>query len=97
MSKRCPFFSSRVDFKGLHAVVCIDRVHGISKSREFRIPAVRDLYYVTYCERAPQECPLRNAIRRELVVHHPGHDAMYDIYGKLLTREPGSGEVAERT
>lgn len=97
MSKLCPFFSSRVDFKGVHAVVCIDRVHGISNSRQFAFPAVRDLYYVTYCRRAPRECPLMRVKRRELVVHHPGHDAMYDIYGELLKREKVGGEVAERT
>lgn len=84
---KCPYFSSRVDYRDEHAIVCVNRVEGVSGAVKTITPGHRDQYYQEMCCGQFQECAVRRAIQMSLQVKHPGFQAAYSVYTELLNGE----------
>lgn len=87
MRSKCPYFSSRVDYRGEHSIVCVARAEGINGAVKTFTPDHRDRYYQERCCDQYQECAVRRAIQMSLQVKYPGFQAAYSVYTDLLNGE----------
>lgn len=87
MRSKCPYFSSRIDYKDQHIIACVDRCEGINGSVKATSAENRDQYYRDMCCGKYADCPVRSAIRLSLQVKYPGFQAAHRIYTDLLNGE----------
>lgn len=87
MQRKCPFFSSRVDYKDNHIIACVYRLEGINGSVKATSIESRDQYYRDMCCGRYDKCPVCRAIHFSCQAHHPGFQASYSVYTDLLNGE----------
>lgn len=87
VKSKCPYFSSRVDYRNAHVIACVNRAEGINGAVKTLTPGHRDQYYLKMCCDQYAECVVRRAIQMSLQVKHPGTQAAYSVYTELLNGE----------